>query len=167
MVDLDDILDSAAADVLPPKPESNPNKERVVTADIKPWLAYSANVPKNTRDNWTKISKIDSEADMPSNFQLSYAYRSWDSSSSGGAQSNGVNKCLQEMIRKTAFKCGIDDARTAKILSVVNPVTATDKDSVKQINRVFSRQIVTDMKEDIKMDPNYDAAKFPNLAAAM
>jgi len=165
-MDLDDILDSAAADVLPPK--VNPNKERIVSGDIKPWLAYTANVPKETRDNWTKISKMDTDADMPSMFQLSYAYRAWEGSSSGGgAQNNGVNKCLQEMIRKTAFKCGIDDARTAKILSVVNPVSATDKESVKQINRVFSKQIVTDMKDDIVKDPNYDAAKFPNLAAAL
>ena len=42
-----------------------------------------------------------------------------------------------------------------------------DKESVKQINRVFSKQIVTDMKDDIVKDPNYDAAKFPNLAAAL
>ena len=54
--------------------------------------------------------KVDVETEDPSKFQLSYAYRNWDNvSSSSGVQTNGVNKCLQEIIRKTATKCGIDD----------------------------------------------------------
>lgn len=168
MLDLDDILDEAAKDVLPPKPPMHdPNKVRVVSADIKPWLAYTANVPRETRDKWTKLAKLDVETDMPSEFQLSYAYRSWDSGSQQSIPSNGVNKCLQEMVRKTAYKCNIDDARTNKILSVVNPVSAIDKDMVNIINRAFSRQLVHELKDDILEDPNYDANRFPNLAKAM
>ena len=105
------------------------------------------------------MNKIDTDAVLTSEFDLSNAYRSWDASSSS---KSGISKCLQELVRRAATKCGIDDSKTSKILGIVNPVT--DSENGNRLQLSFTKQIVKDLKTDIVTDPNYNSTRFPNLA---
>ena len=49
-MELDDILDGIDINKIPEKKDSDVKINRVLPADIKPWLAYTANVPKETRE---------------------------------------------------------------------------------------------------------------------
>jgi hypothetical protein len=166
---LDDMLDDAADSVLV-KNKQNKNdpeieqeqKIRIVSDQIKPWLAFTANVPAELREKWTKMAKIDSETEVISKFHPSTAYRSWDPVASSKL---GINKGLQDLVKKSANKCGIDEARTVKILAMLNPVT--DSEHGKQLQTAFARQLVADLKDDIKSDPNYSATRFPELSNAL
>lgn len=166
--DLDDILNDAASSVLPtpaPKKEVDLDQElkiRIVSDQIKPWLAFTANAPADLREKWTKMMKVDSETEVMTKFHPSSAYKQWDPSTSSKP---AITKSLQDLVRKSASKSGIDDARTAKILSIVNPVTDTEHG--KQLQNAFAKQLVNDLKDDIKNDPNFSAAKFPSLAEAV
>ena len=56
-MDLDDILDDVMGEekvtvAVVPK-AAVPKKQE--SAEIKPWLAATANVPADTRDRWTKL----------------------------------------------------------------------------------------------------------------
>ena len=119
-MDLDDILDDVMGEpsvaVVAPKPVV---KKIVESAEIKPWLASTANVPPESRDRWTKLVRQDLSAAAPSPFQPSYAYRNWWDSSATPSS----NKVLQELVRKAASKCGFDDVQTAKLLNTSNPIT--------------------------------------------
>jgi hypothetical protein len=120
-MDLDDILDDVMGEpvvaVVPVKP---PVVKKVAeSAEIKPWLASTANVPPESRDRWTKLVRQDLSAVPATPFQPSYAYRNWWDAS--GTPSS--NKVLQELVRKAATKCGFDDAQTAKLLNTSNPIT--------------------------------------------
>ena len=135
-MDLDDLLNDIDIDALPstassvlktsttnpikpaePTPIAPPEIPRVssvgiVSSEVKPWLASSANVPKDYRERWTKMVKIDSDATVSTPFDSSNAYRLWESTSSS---KGGINKCLQELIRKAAQRCDIDDNKLAKV----------------------------------------------------
>ncbi len=166
---LDDMLDDAADSVLDKKSQKSNNpdidkelKIRIVSDQIKPWLAFTANAPPELREKWTKMAKIDSETEIVSKFHPSSAYRSWDPTASSKL---GVNKGLQDLVKKSANKCGIDEARTVKILAMLNPVT--DSEHGKQLQAAFARQLVADLKGDIKADPNFSATRFPELSNAI
>lgn len=167
-VSLDDMLDDAANSVLERKsqkkdPEIDQElKIRIISDQIKPWLAFTANAPAELREKWTKMAKIDSETEIVSKFHPSSAYRSWDPAASSRL---GINKGLQDLVKKSANKCGIDEARTVKILAMLNPVT--DSEHGKQLQASFARLLVADLKDDINSDPNYSATRFPELASAI
>ena len=120
-MDLDDILDDvmgeAVVAVVPPKPPAV--KKPAESAEIKPWLASTANVPADSRDRWTKLVRQDLTAVTATPFQTSYAYRNWWDA----AGTPSTNKVLQELVRKAAAKCNFDDAQTAKLLHTSNPIT--------------------------------------------
>ena len=135
-MDLDDLLNDIDIDALPsttvsvPKPpatnqvkpaapapiapseSSRLSSVGIVSSEVKPWLASSANVPKDYREKWTKMVKIDSDVSVSSPFDSSNAYRLWEPTSSS---KGGINKCLQELIRKAAQRCDIDDNKLAKV----------------------------------------------------
>eukprot|EP01036_Dinobryon_divergens_P029405 gene29406-38497_t len=180
-MDLDDLLNDIDIDALPsttvsvPKPPANHVKPAapapitplepsrlpsvgIVSSEVKPWLASSANVPKDYREKWTKMVKIDSDVSVSSSFDSSNAYRLWEPTSSS---KGGINKCLQELIRKAAQRCDIDDNKLAKVLHLANPVT--DSENGSMILEAFSKQLIVDLSSDILSDPNYDPAKFPAL----
>ena len=60
MDDLDAMLDDAAEEHLPTVFDLDTKlKEEGIMNDVKPWLAFSSNVPKDKRDEWSKMVKVD------------------------------------------------------------------------------------------------------------
>ena len=114
---LDDVMGEAAVAVVVPKPVVV--KKPAESAEIKPWLASTANVPADSRDRWTKLVRQDMSAVTATPFQASYAYRNWWDA----AGTPSSNKVLQELVRKAATKCNFDDVQTAKLLNTSNPIT--------------------------------------------
>jgi hypothetical protein len=164
-IDLDAILEEAVnseqlgANKADPDVEST-LKIRVISDDIKPWLAASANVQKDFREKWTKMAKADTNTELSTKFQSSYAFRSWDGSV---PVKNGINRSLQEIVKKSATQCDLDEAKTTRLLTLVNPVT--DSENGKQLQSAFTRQLLTDLSTDVLADPNYDEKRFTALAA--
>jgi hypothetical protein len=176
-VDLDDLLndvdlsalktkavDKIAVKNTPTKPGTEKtgeaNKE-LIASEVRPWLAASANVPKETRERWTRMVKTDSGAELVSRFQRSSAYSEWDTSSS----KRGVNKCLQDLVRNALSKSNLPEAKVARVMTMVNPVT--DSENGKHLTNAFTKQIIKDFRVDLMSDPNYDPSVFKNLAQAM
>lgn len=121
IMDLDDILDNVMSEpvvaVVAPKPPVV--KKPAESAEIKPWLASTANVPPEFRDRWTKLVRADLSAVAATPFQTSHAYRNWWEAS--GTPSS--NKVLLDLVRKAAAKCGLDDIQTAQLSNSSNPIT--------------------------------------------
>lgn len=160
-VNIDDILENVMGDEKgatpsPPKPPAA--KKSTDSAEIKPWLATTANVTPEIRDQWTNIVRQDLKAVPPSQFQPSYAYRTWWDATDSPAN----NKVLQELVRRAAATCKFDDMKTARLLATANPIT--DSETGKQLQKAYARQLIADLKDTIQNDPNYSADKFPNLA---
>lgn len=176
-MDLDDLLDDvdmstlkskAVEKVIVKNTTTKPTVEKVddakrklIASEVRPWLAASANVPKETREKWTRMVKTDSAAELVSKFQRSSAYSEWDSSSS----KRGVNKCLQDLVRNALTKSNLTEAKVARVMTLVNPVT--DGENGKQLNCAFTKQIIKDFRVDLISDPNYDPTIFKSLAQAM
>jgi hypothetical protein len=169
-MNLDDILDDVNFEALPGKsknaaPDAKADKKLVKkvpeSAEIKPWLAATANVQPEFRDKWTQLVRRDLTAVTPSQFQTSYAYRGWWDPSGSPA----TNKVLQELVRKAAAKCEFDDIKTARLLNTANPIT--DSESGRQLQKAYAEQLINDLKDAIKKDPNYSAEKFPTLAKVL
>ncbi len=163
---LDEVLESSGlANAKPaavaPAPVVEP-KIRVVSDDIKPWLAFTANVQKDYREKWTKMAKVDIETEISSRFQPSYAYRSWDGPV---PVKNGINRSLQDIVKKAALMSKLDESKISRLLTLVNPVT--DSENGKQLQVAFAKQLIHDFEKDIRSDPNYDPARFTALAAAL
>jgi hypothetical protein len=160
----DDILNDAASSVLtvdsaPKSSVPAPSGDRILSSEINPWLAASANCPKDNRDKWTKMIKKDLEITTVSQLQPSYAYQNWNHSA---PTKNGIDRCLQEMVKKSALKCGLSDSKTSKILNLVNPVT--DHEHGKQIHEAYAKQVILDFNAEILTDPNLDRSRFSELA---
>ena len=129
---------------------------------VKPWLAFSSNVPADTRDKWSIMVKVDALAETPqANLQPSNSYYSWEQI----PPLPGPNKLLQEVIRGAAQNCGFDETKTAKLMQMANPVIETE--AAKQLQSAYKRQLLNDVKEVVKCDPNFNLALFPELAAAI
>lgn len=163
--DLDAMLDDAATttNLSGKKDEVDAGlKIRLISDDIKPWLAASANVPKDFREKWTKMTKIDLEAEMTTKFQSSYAYRAWDGPV---PVKNGINRSLQEIVRKAASTAGIDETKASRLLTIVNPVT--DSENGKQLQLAFAKQLLKDSAAAVQQDTNYSPSQFPALAEAI
>jgi hypothetical protein len=177
-MNLDDLLDDVDMGALKSKPvdktiaknaPTKPGSEKVeevkrelIASEIRPWLASSANVPKETREKWTRMAKTDSATELVSKFQRSAAYNEWDNSSSS---KRGVNKCLQDLVRNSLTKSNISEAKIAKVMTLVNPVT--DSENGKQLTTAFTKQLIKDLRVDLISDPNYDPTVFKNLAQAL
>jgi hypothetical protein len=66
MDDLDAMLDDTAAEMLPKVFDLDAAlKEKNLMNDVKPWLAFSSNVPVSKRDEWSKMVKVDALAQLP------------------------------------------------------------------------------------------------------
>lgn len=174
-MDLDNLLDDVDISTLKPtgatttatKPRTEIDidkglKLKVLSSEIKPWLASSANVPKEFREKWTKMVKADVECELCSKFQPSYAYRNLDSQSTV-IPKNGLLKALQNLIKTSAVSSKISDAKLTKIMNLVNPLT--DSENGKRIQESFGKYLIKELKDDILNDPNYEKTKFPELAA--
>lgn len=179
-MDLDDLLDDVDMSTLKSKPvdkvaakntstkpvttesAKTDAKKELISSEIRPWLAASANVPKETREKWTRMAKTDSTAELCSKFQRSSAYNEWDNSSSA---KRGVNKCLQELVRNSLSKSDINEAKISKIMTLINPVT--DSENGKQLTTAFTKQLIKDLRIDLIDDPNYNPNVFKNLAQAL
>lgn len=163
-IDLDAILEDAVnSQQLNNKADpdvDNSLKIRLVSEDVKPWLAASANVPKDFREKWTKMAKADTDTEAASKFQPSYAFRLWDGSL---PSKTGVNRSLQDMVKKAASSSGIDESKIMKLLTMVNPVT--DSEHGKVLQRAFSQQLLADLKDEIRTDPNFDEKRFVELGS--
>lgn len=146
------------------KVKSAQTKNAMINSDIRPWIAASANAPKELRDKWTKMIKIDTEAELLSRFQPSIAYCDWDSQANP-KNNRGVNKCLQELVRTTITKCNIDESKASKIMTLINPVT--DSENGKHLQLAFTKQLIKDLRVELTSDPNYDPKVFKNLANAL
>lgn len=179
-MDLDDLLDNVDMSKLPDKGgkagaanttaskvddeiSAESLKISILSSEIRPWLAASANVPKEIREKWTKMVKTDVDTEVCSRFNTSYTYHAWDAPSTTAKP--GVKKALHELVKRTAAKSGLDEIKTAKIASLLNPLT--DADHGKQLQDAFTKQILADWKTDILHDPNYSAEKYPQLAKAV
>lgn len=164
MEDLDSLLESAANET-GLKREVNVDQELRTSnkmEGVKPWLAFSSNVPADTRDKWNLMVKVDALADTPqTNLQPSNSYYSWEPL----PPLPGPNKLLQELIRSAAQNCGFDETKTAKLMQMANPVIETE--AARQLQTAYKHQLVNDVKEAVKSDPNYSAAAFPDLAKAI
>ena len=162
-MDIDEILDGVMGETKKSeepavKPSVQLVKKPAESAEIKPWLASTANVQPEFRDKWTKLVREDLKAIPPSELLPSYAYRSWWDSSASVASS----KILQDLVRKSATNCNFDDTRTTKLVASVNPIT--DSEVGKHLQMAYTKQLIGDLKEKITKDPNYSAEKFPSLA---
>lgn len=177
-MDLDELLNDVDISTLKTKPvdkvavkntPTQPGTEKpveaafkeLISSEVRPWLAASALVPKDTRERWTRMVKTDSATELVSKFQRSSAYSEWDNHSS----KRGVNKCLQDLVRNALSKSNLPEAKIAKVMTMVNPVT--DTENGKQLTNAFTKQIIKDFRVDLIADPNYDPAVFKNLAQAM
>jgi hypothetical protein len=178
-MDLDDLLDDVDMDTLKtkavdkvakkapvkaaPAPEKVEEvKKELISKEIRPWLASSANVNKETREKWTKMAKIDGEAELTSKFLPSSAYAEWDTNAN---TKRGVNKSLQELVRTTLNSCAFGEPKSTKVATLVNPVT--DSEHGKLICNAFTKQLVRDLRCDLTTDPNYDPTVFKNLAQVL
>jgi hypothetical protein len=159
-MDLDAILNDASEKLLEtPKPAAVASSPSAVPPEIKPWLAASANVPKEYRDKWTQLVKVDRNAVIGSVLQPSNSYRSWDS------PALNTNKLVHDLVRKAATQVNYDELKTSKILSTLSPAIETDYS--RQLHATYAQQILNDLKQSILSDPNYDPELFPNLAIAL
>lgn len=177
-MDLDDLLDDvdmsalkskAVEKVAPKNVPTKPGSEKVeevkkelFTSEIRPWLASSANVPKETREKWTKMAKIDIEAELVSKFQRSSAYSEWDAVPNA---KRGVGKSLLDLVRSSLVSSNLTETQIQRVLTLVNPVI--DSEHGKQLNLAFTKQIIKDLRVDLISDPNYDPVVFKNLAQAL
>lgn len=187
MDDLDDLLDGVDINTLPSKkggdnilndaassilsapsskssrasPAAIKESDRVLTKEVNPWLAASANCPREHRDKWTKMVKLDVDITMGSNFNQSNAYLNWYNTKES---KTGIEKCLQDLVRKSGSNSGLTDAKISKILQIINPVI--DSEHGKQIQEAYALQIMKDFKGKILADPNYDSTRFTNVAVA-
>ena len=60
MADLDAMLDDAAEETIPTVFDIDAElKSTKKIDDVKPWLAFSSNVPPAIRDKWSKMVKTD------------------------------------------------------------------------------------------------------------
>ena len=98
---------------------------------------------------------------MGSEFNQSNAYLNWYNTKES---KTGIEKCLQDLVRKTGSNSGLPDAKISKILQLINPVI--DSEHGKQVQEAYARQIMKDFKGKILTDPNYDSARFTRVAAA-
>lgn len=65
MDDLDAMLDDAADELLPTVFDLDATlKEKNLMNEVKPWLAFSSNVPVSKRDEWSKMVKVDALAEL-------------------------------------------------------------------------------------------------------
>jgi hypothetical protein len=63
MADLDAMLDDAAEETLPSVIDVDAILKSTKKIDaVKPWLAFSSNVPPAIRDKWSKMVKTDALA---------------------------------------------------------------------------------------------------------
>jgi hypothetical protein len=163
-MDLDAILDDAASshfkDAPPPAPAP---VKKLEPAEIKPWLAATANVPPEFRDKWTPMVRKDLAAKVVTKFMPSNAYRRWETGAEGKAM--GENKLLQEMVRSAASRCQFDDVKLNKLVSMANPIT--DSEQGTQLIESYKKQLLKTHKNAILNDVNYNPQRFPKLAAAL
>jgi hypothetical protein len=143
-----------------PKPVQ---KVELLSKEIRPWLAASANCPKELRDKWTKMVKVDTEAELCSKLQPSSAYCEWGDPAT--IPKRGVNKSLQELVRTAAARSGLSEQQATKIVTLVNPVTDSERGA--QLNAAFTKELIRDLRVDLTADPNYDPRVYTNLAAAL
>jgi len=153
-MDLDAMLDAAADQHLPVQEITSKPKE---SAEIKPWLACTANVKPELRDVWNTMVRKDLQAQVVSKFQPSNAYRKWDSNIPPGP-----NKLLQELVRNAATRCSLDETKIAKLISIVNPIT--EKELGTKLQTAYKKKLLSDLKSRIVSDINYDSSKYPALA---
>ena len=161
-MDLDSMLEECSKDL---KKEINLDqkcKDRNVMNEIKPWLAFSSNVPAATRDVWNQMVKIDALADAEAvQLQASNSYYSWEAV----PFLPGPKKLLQELIRGAAQQSNFDESKTAKLIQMANPVIETE--AAKQLQAAYKVQLVNDVSAIVKKDPNFSTERFPELAAAI
>ena len=150
------MLDAAADQHLPQEIVRKPKE----SAEIKPWLACTANVKPDLRDLWNTMVRRDLQAQVISKFQPSNAYRKWDSNIPPGP-----NKLLQELVRNAATRCQLDETKIAKLISNVNPIT--EKELGTQLQTAYKKLLLNDLKQSIVSDVNYNASNYPALSAQL
>jgi len=156
-MDLDAMLDAAADQHLPVQEIIRKPKD---SAEIKPWLACTANVTPEIRDEWTSMVRKDLNAQVIAKFQPSNAYRKWDSNIPPGP-----NKLLQELVRNAGTRCNLDESKIAKLISNVNPIT--EKELGTDLQTAYKKLLLTDLKQSILSDVNYNASTYPSLNAQL
>ena len=161
MDDLDAMLDDTAAEMLPTVFDLDATlKDKKIIEDIKPWLAFSSNVPPLKRDSWTKMVKVDALAELLPVCKPSNMYYSWEKP--GAAPVYGGDKLLQEMVRSAASAAGIDDSKTSRLVNMANPVA--NQEAAKHMQNLYRAQVLKDAVPIVKKDANFTAERFPHLA---
>ena len=157
-MDLDAMLDEAAEVTF--KPETVVPKKKIDPQEIKPYLAATALVPPTLRDKWSGYVRRDNEIVIKSNFLPSTSYQQGDAS--GAPVAINSNKLLFDAVKSTTTRLGLSDAKSNKVISLVNP--ATDNDVGKRLQAAYEKFIIKSKKKEIESDINYDPKRFPNLA---
>jgi len=163
-MDLDAMLDEAADSVNLKKVVNLDQelKDRNLMNEVKPWLAFSSNVPPATRDLWNQMVKIDALADIQATpFQPSNSYYS----SEPIPPLPGPKKLLQELMRTAAQNCNFDETKTAKLMQMANPVIETE--AANTLQKAYRNQLIDDVKVAVRKDPNFSKDKYPHLFEAV
>ena len=162
----DDLLNEVANQTLAPVPV-----KKVEPVEIKPYLAVTALVQPEIRDKWTNMVRKDVSAKVSSVFQPSNAYRKWDNNSivlqqqtsasensSSTPTAVSIPKLLQDIVRNACRRSGLDESKTSKMLLLLNESNGT-----ANVNDLYKQQLLSDLKEMIRRDPNFDLVRFPHL----
>ena len=162
-MDLDAMLDDAAEEHLPVFDLDAELKSSGKLNGIKPWLAFSCNVPVAKRDEWSRMVKVDSLLSAAAKTRPSNTYFSWEKSTS--VPIHGGDKLLQEVLRGAASSAGCDETLTAQIVGMANPVV--DLDGARNLQKQYRKQLLKDVTPIVKKDPNFNKERFPNLGAVV
>ncbi len=159
------MLDDTAAEMLPTVFDLDATlKAKNIMNDVKPWLAFSSNVPQNKRDSWSKMVKVDALSELPVSCKASNTYYSWEKP--GQAPVFGGERLLQELIRSAAMNSEIDEMKVTKLVNMVNSVTDAEG-AAAIIQKNYREQLIKDISPIVKKDANFNAERFPNLAKAV
>jgi len=150
MDDLDDLLDDIEID-----------ETLALDTDITQLKSQVSGLSDDVLRKWAKFIAADEGATKTSKFIQSHIYRSWDDSKNP-TKSLPAHKLLQDAVRHACTKSGFDDKRSTKVLAMANPM---ETESGKQLQDAYNKQILRDMKSAILTSPDYDAERFPSLAA--
>jgi len=156
-MDLDAMLDEAAEATFK-QPEQLVQRKKMDPPEIKPYLAATALVQPNLRDKWTDFIRRDNAIPNKPCFLASNAYQAGDPTNIPASS----NRILFELVKQTAEKSGLNDAKASKLAAMVNP--ATDNEVGKRLQAAYKRYMIESLRKDIESDVNFDPAKFKSLA---
>lgn len=136
-------------------------RKKMDPPEIKPYLAATALITPSLRDKWTDFIRRDNVIPNKPCFLASNSYQTGDPTNIPASS----NRILFELVKQTAEKSGLNDAKTSKLAAMVNP--ATDNEVGKRLQAAYKRYIIESLRKDIEGDVNFDPVKFQHLSALL